>query len=145
MIEVRHIINPSEQETAFRIREEVFVREQRVPAEEEYDQYETASRHFLAYDEGVPCGTARWRFTSKGIKMERFAVLEKYRSRKVGSALVRAVLRDIWQHPQFNGQLIYLHAQVTAMPLYTKFGFHPVGDIFLECEIQHYKMELTEG
>jgi len=142
MIQVRRITDPSEQEQAFRIREAVFVHEQRVPAEEEYDEYEKTSRHFLAYADQTPCGTARWRFTDKGIKLERFAVLAAFRSRKVGAALVQAVLGDVRQHPQFNGQLVYLHAQVTAMPLYAKFGFRPVGEMFLECDIQHYQMEL---
>lgn len=142
MIEVRHITDPSAQETAFRIRREVFVHEQRVPAEAEYDTYEESSRHFLSYADGEPCGAARWRFTDKGIKLERFAVLKQYRNRSVGSALVEAVLSDIRQHPQSNGRPIYLHAQVTAMPLYARFGFRPVGGLFFECDIGHYMMEL---
>ena len=142
MIEVRRITDPAAQEVAFRIREAVFVEEQRVPAEEEYDEYEATSRHFLAYADGEPAGTARWRFTEKGAKLERFAVLQRYRGRQVGSALVQAVLEDVRQHPQYHGQPMYLHAQVTAMPLYAKFGFRPVGDLFLECDIEHYKMVL---
>lgn len=142
MIEVQLITDPAAQEVAFRIREAVFVDEQRVPAEEEYDEYEASSRHFLAYADGEPAGTARWRFTEKGTKLERFAVLQQHRGRRVGSALVQAVLEDVRQHPQYHGQPVYLHAQVTAMPLYAQFGFRPVGDLFLECDIQHYKMEL---
>jgi predicted GNAT family N-acyltransferase len=142
MIEVQNITDPLTQETAFRIRREVFVGEQHVPAEAEYDGYEKTSRHFLAYTDGEPCGAARWRFTDKGIKLERFAVLKQYRCRSVGSALVEAVLNDIRNHPQFNDKPIYLHAQVSAMPLYAKFGFRPVGDLFFECDIGHYKMEL---
>lgn len=142
MIQVFHITNGQQQKEAFRIRDEVFVQEQCVPSEEEYDEYEETSRHFLAHAEGTPCGTARWRFTDKGIKLERFAVLKEFRSRRAGSALVQAVLEDVKHHPQFKNQTIYLHAQVTAMPLYAKFGFQPVGDMFLECDIQHYKMKL---
>ncbi len=142
MIEARRITDPAAQQVAFRIREAVFVDEQRVPAEEEYDEHEATSRHFLAYAGGEPAGTARWRFTEKGVKLERFAVLQRYRGRQVGSALVRAVLEDVRQHPQYHGQPMYLHAQVTAMPLYAKFGFRPVGDLFFECDIEHYKMVL---
>jgi predicted GNAT family N-acyltransferase len=142
MIEVRRITDPADQQVAFSIRREVFVDEQRVPAEEEYDRYEAISRHFLAYANGEPAGTARWRFTDKGVKLERFAVCRQHRGQQVGSALVEAVLTDVRQHPQYHGQPIYLHAQLAAMPLYTKFGFRPVGDLFLECDIEHYKMEL---
>jgi len=125
---------------AFLIRQKVFVEEQNVPAAEEYDEYETTSRHFLAFYNGIPCGTARWRYTDKGIKLERFAVLADFRSQKVGSALVQAVLEDVQQQADTAGKLLYLHAQVTAMPLYAKFGFEPLGDRFLECDIEHYKM-----
>jgi predicted GNAT family N-acyltransferase len=140
LIDVVFITQSHQQEVAYRIRETVFVHEQHVPANEEYDAFEDSSRHFLAYVDGTPCGTARWRYTDKGIKMERFAVLKEFRGRNVGSALVRAVLADIHLHPSSQGKVVYLHGQLSAMPLYRKFGFKPVGDMFEECNIQHFKM-----
>ena len=128
---------------AFGIRELVFVVEQEVDAAEEYDEYEDSSVHFLAEIDGTPVGTARWRFTSNGVKMERFAVLKDARGQGVGQALVAAVLADIAQHPEGKGKKRYLHAQIHAMPLYAKFGFQAVGDQFEECDILHYKMELS--
>jgi predicted GNAT family N-acyltransferase len=144
VITVKHITSPEDFKKAFAIREKVFVEEQQVPAEEEYDEFEDNSRHFLALADGVPCGTARWRYTDKGVKLERFAVLAEYRSQKVGSALVQAVINDIQKEEQSKGKTLYLHAQLTAMPLYSKFGFQPIGDMFEECNIKHYKMVLTE-
>uniref|UniRef100_UPI0040485BCE GNAT family N-acetyltransferase n=1 Tax=Algoriphagus sp. TaxID=1872435 RepID=UPI0040485BCE len=129
-------------QAAFDIRELVFVVEQEVDAAEEYDEFEDSSVHFLAKVEGRPVGTARWRFTQNGVKMERFAVLKVARGKGVGQALVAAVLGDIDQHPDTNGKKKYLHAQIHAMPLYAKFGFQVVGDQFEECAILHYKMEL---
>ena len=129
-------------QAAFDIRELVFVVEQEVDAVEEYDEFEDSSVHFLAKVEGIPVGTARWRFTQNGVKMERFAVLKVARGKGVGQALVAAVLGDIDQHPDTNGKKKYLHAQIHAMPLYAKFGFQVVGDQFEECAILHYKMEL---
>jgi predicted GNAT family N-acyltransferase len=128
---------------AFQIRELVFVVEQEVEAAEEYDEFETTSVHFLAVLEGAPVGTARWRFTSNGVKMERFAVLKEARCKGVGQALVAAVLKDIEMHPDGKGKKRYLHAQIHAMPLYAKFGFQQVGEQFEECAILHYKMELS--
>ncbi|MDO1448736.1 GNAT family N-acetyltransferase [Rhodocytophaga aerolata] len=145
MIEVIHITQPQHQEIAYRIRETVFVHEQQVPANAEYDEFETSSRHFLAFADGIPCGTARWRYTDKGIKLERFAVLKEFRGRCVGSALVRAVLADIQLQPVAQGKILYLHGQLSAMPLYRKFGFEPVGDMFEECNIQHFKMIRKPG
>ena len=130
-------------QAAFQIRELVFVVEQEVDAAEEYDEFETTSVHFLAMLEGASVGTARWRFTSNGVKMERFAVLKEARGKGVGQALVAAVLKDIEMHPDGKGKKRYLHAQIHAMPLYAKFGFQQVGEQFEECAILHYKMELS--
>lgn len=142
MINVLPISSPEDLDIAFTIRRKVFVDEQQVPAEEEYDEYEVSSQHFLARADGIPCGTARWRRTSNGIKMERFAVLEEYRSKGVGKALVSAVLNDIFSQQPEPIESIYLHAQVSAMPLYTSFGFIAVGPMFEEAGIKHYKMVL---
>jgi predicted GNAT family N-acyltransferase len=130
-------------QAAFQIRELVFVVEQEVDASEEYDEFEESSIHFLAKLDGAPVGTARWRFTANGVKMERFAVLQEARGQGVGQALVAAVLADINQHPDGKAKKKYLHAQIHAIPLYAKFGFQAVGDQFEECAIQHYKMELS--
>lgn len=139
MIDVVQISGPADLDAAFAIRRQVFVEEQHVSAREEYDEYETSSTHFLARIDGVPGGTARWRRTSNGVKLERFAVLRAYRGRGVGNALVRAVLNDVFRQ---QPERIYLHAQLTAMPLYARFGFVPVGPLFEEAGIQHQKMML---
>jgi predicted GNAT family N-acyltransferase len=141
-ITVKKITTDQELQQAFDIREEVFVKEQNVPKEEEYDEFEKESTHFLAQNsDGWSLGTARWRFTDEGIKIERFAVLHGARGRGAGMALVEAVLEDIAAAPNSRGKKIYLHAQLTAVPMYEKFGFKKVGDIFDECGIDHYKME----
>jgi len=139
MIEVKEVSTPLELEKVFEIRKKVFVEEQKVPADEEYDEFENTSKHFLAYFNGYPAGTSRWRTTTNGAKMERFAVLEEYRSKKVGSALVETVLNDVKKNFGQEKE-IYLNAQITAMGLYSKFGFEQVGEMFLECDIKHYKM-----
>lgn len=142
-MKVVKITSQQEQEQAYAIRQAVFVEEQQVNPEEEYDEFEQTSVHFLALDEqGNSCGTARWRFTEKGVKLERFAVLKKCRSRGVGSALVAAVLDDVAERLQSMGakKILYLHAQLPAVPLYAKFGFRTEGDQFEECNILHYKM-----
>ncbi len=141
-IQVSLITNEADFVLAKKIRYQVFVEEQLVSSEDEFDEFEDSSRHFLALQNNNPVGTARWRKTEKGIKLERFAVSESARGYGVGSALVKAILTDIQNNiPQEkDNPLLYLHGQVTAMKLYAKFGFEKVGDKFDECSIQHYKM-----
>lgn len=141
MIEIRLADTPELLEKAFQIRREVFVVEQQVPAEEEFDEYEATSRHWVALDEhGLPVGAARWRRTGKGIKLERFVVKMSHRGEGLGGRLVQRVLDDI-QAQAGSGQYLYLHAQLPAVSLYARFGFQPKGEQFLECDIWHYLME----
>ena len=141
MIVVKKIADIRDLDAAFTIREKVFVEEQHVPPDEEYDTYDKTAQHYLATYHGVPAGAARWRPTENGVKLERFAVLAAYRNQQVGSAVLQAVLQDVLAaHP---GAPIYLHAQVAALPFYARHGFRPVGEQFSECDIWHYKMIYT--
>lgn len=139
-IDVQKTNSDNQLQHALDIRYTVFVIGQHVPKEEEFDTFEEESFHYLATKEGIPCGAARWRFTENGVKLERFAVLEKYRGKGVGSALVQKVIDDINENPAAKDKLLYLHAQLAAVNLYANFGFKKVGEIFQECEIDHYKM-----
>ena len=141
MIKVIKVISGADLESVFSIREAVFVKEQEVPQEEEYDDFEESSTHFLAMVGNEPAGTARWRTTNKGIKLERFAVLKSFRGMGVGQALVKTVLEDIMLQPENKRKLLYLHAQLPAVPLYAKFGFIKEGEQFMECNIAHYAMK----
>jgi predicted GNAT family N-acyltransferase len=123
-------------ETACQIRRIVFVEEQNVAAEEEFDEFEETSRHYIIYADGKPVGTARWRYTDKGIKLERFTILKEYRNKKIGSVILKRVLADV----DGLSDYIYLHAQLPAVSFYTREGFEKVGPMFSECNIDHYKM-----
>jgi predicted GNAT family N-acyltransferase len=126
-----------------KIRTEVFVVEQAVDEAEEYDEHESTARHFLAYADGEPAGTARWRQTEKGFKLERFAVLQKFRGKGVGKVLVEAVLSEVIPEAKASGKPIYLHAQVQALPFYAGLGFTPYGELFDEANILHRAMAFT--
>ena len=71
------------------------------------------------------------RNTDKGIKLERFAVLTKYRSSGVGKRLVEEVLKDVLPMKQ----KIYLHAQIQTVDFYQKLSFEKDGEIFEEAGI----------
>lgn len=142
-LQVVRITRDDQLKAAYSIRKEVFVIEQKVDPEKEYDEFESISKHFIACLDDIAVGTARWRITPNGVKLERFAVLQNFRNKGVGQALVVAVLEDIEGNPNAERMKKYLHAQLSAVPLYLKFGFEKVGDIFEECNIMHYKMQLA--
>jgi len=134
-IQVNKVTAPEDLEKVFAVRREVFVVEQDCPPELEWE-FEDESTHFLATVDGEPAGACRWRKTDKGYKLERFAVLAKFRGFGLGQELVRTVLADL----PADATYIYMHAQLPAITLYKRFGFEEVGPEFEEAGIRHYKM-----
>jgi predicted GNAT family N-acyltransferase len=134
-ITANKVNDPKDLEIVFAIRREVFVGEQNCPPELEWE-FEDESTHFLAKVNGEPAGASRWRKTDKGYKLERFAVLQKFRGFGVGQELVKTVLADLPEDATY----VYLHAQIQAVSLYEKFGFEKIGPEFEEAGIRHYKM-----
>ncbi|MBI5218247.1 MAG: GNAT family N-acetyltransferase [Bacteroidia bacterium] len=121
---------------ALSIREAVFVKEQGVDKDIEFDGRDKYSTHYLLFYEGGPIATARWRETETGIKLGRFAVLPEYRNKGIGKIILDNVMKDVLKLP---GK-IYLHAQEKAMNFYLKNGFVIEGDMFVEAGIRHFKM-----
>ncbi len=117
------------------IRRQVFIIGQNIPESIEMDDHKIDAIYYLATLAGKPVGTARYRKSSDGIKLERFAVLESARKLGVGSALVDFVLKDLKDE-----KTIYLNAQESVITFYKKLGFDSVGNIFYEAEIPHQKM-----
>ncbi|NCD69807.1 GNAT family N-acetyltransferase [Mucilaginibacter agri] len=137
VVTAQKVIDPADLEKAYAIRNEVFVIGQMVPLELEMENNEV-SNHFLATVDGEPAGAARWRKTENGYKLERFAVLDRYRGLGVAQAMVKAVLNDL---PE-DDAIVYLNSQILAVGLYEKFNFEKSGPEFEEAGIKHYKMVL---
>ncbi len=138
MINVFPIQTKEDLHASHAIRKEVFVVEQNCPEDIEWE-FEEESHHFIAYVNETPAGTARWRKTEKGIKLERFAVLKDYRTSGVGRALLQTILAEVTPH----NMVVYLHAQLSAKGFYLKNNFKPTGAHFWEADIEHVKMEYT--
>ncbi len=126
-------------EIANGIRKKVFVEEQGVDPNLEYD-HEEESHHYLLLLGEKPLATARWRETEKGIKLERFAVIPGFRNRGIGEIILKELLHDVipLEKP------IYLHSQVRAVPFYERNGFHMVGGQFTEAGIDHFLMQYPD-
>jgi predicted GNAT family N-acyltransferase len=123
------------------VRSLVFEVEQHVASHLEVDEHEDACRHILGVDDGKPIAAARWRIYEPGVaKIERVAVLKAWRGRKLGTALMEAVISDI-KHAAPELKTLRLEAQNHAIPFYHKMGFAVVGEGFLEAGIPHHAME----
>lgn len=117
------------------VREQVFVHEQHVPLELEWDGLDPQCVHVIARDgNGDIIGTAR--MLADG-HIGRMAVLPAWRGRGVGSALLRALLEEARQrgieHP-------FLHAQTSATGFYRRHGFAIAGKEFMDAGIPHVTM-----
>ncbi len=137
IISFRSAEQPGLAAQAHQIRKLVFVEEQGVDPELEYDEFEDEAMHYLLYAEEAPVSTARWRISGEGIKLERFATLRDFRNRGLGSIMLKELMKDIIP----MGRKIYLHSQLRAIPFYHRHGFKKTGKQFTEADIEHYKME----
>tara|TARA_B100000470_G_scaffold215296_1_gene197441 strand:- start:784 stop:1215 length:432 start_codon:yes stop_codon:yes gene_type:complete len=132
---VKIVKSNSEKELVLSIRKEVFIRGLNIPEHMEIDHNEDLATYVLAYIDNIPVGTARWRETKIGIKLERFAVLSEYRSNGIGQKMTKFILKNL-----HNSKIIYLYAQKSAIKFYEKLGFKSVGNLFEEVGIKHQKM-----
>ena len=137
MIEVKRFSfeNAHLAKLAFAIRRKVFVDEEGVDPDLEYDK-EEESHHYLLLEDGKAVATARWRETEKGIKLERFAVVPELRNHGLGGIILKEVLKDVMK----LGKTVYLHSQLRAVPFYERNGFVKQGEIFYEAGMGHYLM-----
>ena len=119
------------------IRETVFIHEQHVPVELEWDEFDADCLHILAVDStGKPIGTAR--LLPDG-HIGRMAVLKEWRSHGVGGALLQRLLEEAKRR---HLRLAVVNAQTYAVGFYTKFGFRTTGEEFIDAGIPHVRMVL---
>ncbi|MCR5867436.1 MAG: YbgC/FadM family acyl-CoA thioesterase [Aquincola tertiaricarbonis] len=126
-------------EAARRIRTQVFVQEQRIPAELESDPADADCLHALAVNRlGRPLATGRLLQQAPGVaRLGRMAVLPVVR----GSGVGRAVLDALAAAARTRGDhMLLLHAQMSAAPFYLRAGFGTRGEVFEEAGIPHVEM-----
>ena len=117
-----------------RIREAVFIAEQAVPPEQEWDADDVEAVHLLALEDGYAIGTAR--LLADG-QIGRVAVLRDWRGMNVGDALMQAVIAEAERRGLREQKLT---AQVHATRFYERLGFEVVSEEFLEAGIPHVDM-----
>ncbi|MEN8423255.1 GNAT family N-acetyltransferase [Acinetobacter junii] len=125
-----------EQDAKF-IRKQVFIIEQNIPEEEEWDDQDMISDHFVVYDQDQPIATAR---LLQNNSVGRVAVLKTYRGQGIGRMIMLEIIRQAHQQDR---KFLQLSSQVHAISFYEKLGFSIQGDAYDECGIPHIKMQLV--
>jgi predicted GNAT family N-acyltransferase len=138
VIEVRPVRDAAEVRAALDLRHEVFVVEQRVPVEEEYDAHDDTALHLVGVEDGRIVATARVVMDGETAKLGRVAVAPEARRRGIASRLIalgEAEARDRGAHR------VALAAQTGALALYERAGYAGYGGRFMEAGIEHLMME----
>lgn len=119
------------------IRQRVFVEEQKVPPELEWDDTDDIADHYLAVTEdNEPAGVARLFSTlDETAHIGRMAVLPEFRGKGVGDALLKHLISDAAGFGELK-----LSAQEHAIPFYQRSGFHVCSDLYDDAGIPHVDM-----
>lgn len=122
------------------VREPVFIVEQQVPVEEEWDELDPQCRHVIARDaDNRPIGTGR---LTPERKIGRMAVLAEWRGKGVGGAILEALMDEA---RALGWPEVTLNAQTHAIPFYASYGFEAFGEAFMEANIPHRAMRRLLG
>ncbi|MFN2369541.1 MAG: GNAT family N-acetyltransferase [Candidatus Krumholzibacteriia bacterium] len=121
----------------------VFVEEQQVDWEGEFDAYERSSVHVLGEVDGQPVAAGRLRLVADGwAKIERVAVRPRWRGQGLGRAVVIFLLEEAERR---DVRRFRLHAQTYLEEFYAGYGFVREGAVFDECGIPHILMTREDG
>ncbi|MEV6111886.1 GNAT family N-acetyltransferase [Streptomyces sp. NPDC052109] len=145
---VRIAESPGDREACFTVRKEVFVVEQGVDEDIEYDSYDAIAVHVLAVrEDGLPLGTGRLLHGEAAAaktggddsvgSLGRLAVSREARGLGVGVALVRAI-EDAARARGLTA--VDLHAQTHALGFYERLGYAAYGPEFPDAGIPHRAM-----
>lgn len=130
---------PEQIQDALKIRTEVFVDEQQISTELEFDGLDEESIHFVSYDENSPIAAGRLRTIETTGKVQRICVLKDYRGKHIGNKIMHL----IHETAKKNGlKQLVLHAQESAIPFYEKLGYQISSERFMEAGIPHAEMKL---
>ncbi|WP_415059703.1 GNAT family N-acetyltransferase [Congregibacter sp.] len=133
---VREAQWPEDSAELERLRSAVFVLEQGVPRDIEWDGRDAEARHVIAELNGTAIGCGR--LLPDG-RIGRLAVIAHYRGQGVGAQLLSTIL-GMARHR--GKQSLYLHAQADAVSLYRRAGFTVRGEPFDEAGIVHLDMRI---
>jgi len=129
-------------EMAALVRTEVFLQEQAIPIEMEWDEADAMALHAVAVNRlGQPLATGRLLQHAPGVgRIGRMAVSRVMRGTHLGRDVLQTLLDAAWQRG--DGEVM-LHAQHSAAAFYARHGFTARGPDFDEAGIRHVEMFTT--
>jgi YbgC/YbaW family acyl-CoA thioester hydrolase len=124
---------------ASKVRTDVFVTEQRIPMEMEWDEADRIALHAVAYNRmGLPLATGRLLVHEPGTgKIGRMAVTRVLRGSRLGRDILEALMEAAGERGDAK---VVLHAQRSAEGFYQRLGFRINGEPFEEVGIPHIEM-----
>lgn len=123
---------------ALAIRYKVFVDEQKVPSDLEIDEFENTSLHLVLYKFNQPIATARmYPVRKECFKVQRVAVLKKYRGSGIGSLLMKEIEQKAVENKATS---LTLGSQNSAIPFYKQLGYTITSEEFMDAGIPHHTM-----
>jgi predicted GNAT family N-acyltransferase len=120
------------------IRHEIFIKEQKVPEELEWDDFDQDALHAIVKKDDEVIGTARLIIDNTIARIGRMAIKKELRGQGIGQEMLEAL---VTKSLELDVSLIKLHAQVHAVSFYAKLGFEAHGEIFSEAGIDHVNMQ----
>ncbi|WP_134703640.1 GNAT family N-acetyltransferase [Ammoniphilus sp. YIM 78166] len=136
-MEALRVTSQEELDEAFNIRKAVFVEEQGVPLEDEFDEHEAHAEHILVYFEGQAVGTGRMRVVDDIAKLERICLLAPYRKYGLGKLIIKTLEQLASEKGLTKTKL---HGQTHAEGFYHKLGYETKSPVFMEDGIPHVLM-----
>ena len=133
--------SPREVQQAFAIRAAVFMVEQNCPFDEEFDGNDYTATQIVGYMDGEPAATLRIRYFAGFVKIERLAVLPRFR----GSLIHKEVVQTALEFCRRKGYVkAYGHAQKRLVPLWSRFGFKVIATAapFVFSDHEYLEMEV---
>lgn len=129
----------SELRGAFEVRRRVFVEEQGIAEELDFDGNDGEALHMVVKDGAEVIGTARVRFlNAKQAKLERMAVLDGFRRMGIGRGITAFLIEELRNR---QVEQVVLHAQYEVIAFYKSCGFEETGSPFLEAGLKHIEMQ----
>ncbi|CQR48420.1 putative N-acetyltransferase YjcF [Paraliobacillus sp. PM-2] len=143
-MKISQVTSKEQWEKVYQLRKDVFVTEQGVAIEDEFDQHDNdpTTIHIVLEIEGAPAATGRLRVVNEQGKLERICVHSNFRKHGLGKEIVLA-LEEIVRNKGMH--TVYLHGQTQAEKFYQKLGYETKSESFLEDGIPHYVMKKDLG
>jgi predicted GNAT family N-acyltransferase len=140
MLQLQWFFGEENLDDVYALRRRVFIEEQKIAPEDEYEGDDGACIHAVLYENDLPVSTGRVKITKDDYVIGRVATLPGHRGKGLATAIMQALIKACCI---MGGERQILHAQLSAQGFYEKMGFTPYGEEFEEAGIPHICMEHT--